>query len=108
MHVRTILDRLAESHRAAHAELRDGMAALDRVNGRKTVRDEIEPRRTIVIQEFPESPDTAWDWRAQFQGDEDPAHWGWGCTPRQALADLTYLEKKWLAEGTARNAPAGT
>jgi hypothetical protein len=92
---RSILDAIANSHRLAHAELREGMAALNRVNGVTM------PKRQYVKDirlsfEQPPIPLRNFDWRAMHDGDdEEPSRHGWGSTPEEALADLKRVDEEW-------------
>lgn len=92
-HLRAILDNIANTHRYARAELREGMAALDRVNGVKMPR-KIQYVRDISLSfEQPPIPLRQFDWRAMHHGDdEEPSRHGWGCTPVEALANLLLLD----------------
>lgn len=55
--MKSALDRIANNHRHARAELREGLAALDRVNGAKMLR-KIQPVRDIADAEFEDSLET--------------------------------------------------
>jgi hypothetical protein len=49
----SILDRLTRTHRAAHAELREGMAALERVNGVKMPKQRsYDPKCFSLAEDF--------------------------------------------------------
>ena len=91
----SFLDAIANNHRTAREELREGRAALERVNGgtmskRQYVKD------IHITFEQPPIPDRQWDWRAMYDGDdEEPSRHGWGRTALAALADLQRLEREW-------------
>jgi hypothetical protein len=91
-HLRAILDNIANTHRYARAELREGMAALNRVNGVKM------PKRQYVRDirlsfEQPPIPLRNFDWRAMHDGDdEEPSRHGWGSSPEEALANLRRVD----------------
>jgi hypothetical protein len=81
-----IRDEVLALHRAARAELREGMAAINRVNG-AYMRQYV--RNISLTFEQPPIPLRQWDWRAMHDGDdEEPSRHGWGRTPEEALADL--------------------
>lgn len=88
-----ILDAISGNHRTAREELREGLAALDRVNGvtmpkRQYIRD------IHLSFEQPPIPLRQFDWRAMHDGDdEEPSRHGWGRTPEEALADLKRVDE---------------
>ena len=53
-HIRRILDRIASAHRYAHEELREGRAALERVNGVKTMSKphSFDPKCFSLAEDF--------------------------------------------------------
>jgi hypothetical protein len=80
-------DEVLALHRAARAELREGMAAINRVNKQMPKRQYVRDIRLTFEQ--PPIPLRQWDWRAMHDGDdEEPSRHGWGRTPEEALADL--------------------
>jgi hypothetical protein len=98
-HLRGILDRLATSHRAAHEELREGMAALNRVNGVKPMPqpgwdvppdyyapdEEPEPMKIIIERSPYPNAEPQYRWTAYFESREDELSKS-GATPDEALS----------------------
>jgi len=69
-------------HRAARAELRDGMAALNRVN-RQTMSD--TPMKIIIERSPYPNAEPQYRWTAYWEGLEDDLS-EMGATPVEALA----------------------
>jgi hypothetical protein len=91
-HIRKALARITANHRIAREELREGMAAINRVN--KQMPRKIQYVRDISLSfEQPPIPLRQFDWRAMHHGDdEEPSRHGWGRTPEEALADLKRVD----------------
>jgi len=73
---------MSNAHRHAHAELREGMAALNRVNGARMP----QPATKIVIERSPyPNTEPQYRWTAYYEDREDELSKS-GMTPDQALS----------------------
>jgi hypothetical protein len=82
-HLRAILDNIANTHRYARAELREGMAALERVNG-VTMSEPTEPMKIILEKSPWPNAEPRYLWTAYWDGLEDDLS-ETGATPEEAL-----------------------
>jgi hypothetical protein len=91
-HLRAILDNIANTHRYARAELKEGMAALNRVN-QQTMSEPTEPMKIIIEKSPWPNAERRYLWTAYWEGLEDDLS-ETGATPVEALARfLTALEE---------------
>jgi hypothetical protein len=82
-HLRAILDNIANTHRYARAELREGMAALNRVN-RQTMSEPTEPMKIIIERSPYPNAEPQYRWTAYYEDREDELSKS-GMTPDEAL-----------------------
>jgi hypothetical protein len=77
-------DEVLALHRAARAELREGMAAINRVN-RQTMSEPTEPMKIIIEKSPWPNAEPQYRWTAYWEGLEDDLS-EMGATPVEALA----------------------
>lgn len=87
---RGLLDAIAGNHRTAREELREGMAAIDRVN-RQTMSEPTEPMKIIIERSPYSNAEPQYRWTAYFDGREDELSKA-GYSPNEALTRLLIAE----------------
>ena len=77
-------DQVLALHRAARAELRDGMAAINRVN-RQTMSEPTEPMKIIIERSPYPNAEPQYRWTAYYEDREEELSKS-GMTPDEALS----------------------